>query len=555
MGRNVHTKLDQVAQSLPFSPAGKIFLVADSSAEGINDIIQKFGHTIGAYYSTIDTAINACQADRGDIIYVAPNYTQTFTAAAGFALDVAGVSLIGLGIGNNRPVLTYASTDNAATTTQSGNNTRFENFVLVTNDDGLTNNHVVSGNNCYVNIEHQDTSSLIETATAVRLDTADNCILKIKHLGFTGGSGTIALVRLDDCDNVRIEIDAFGLVAATGWVEMVDVASTNVRVTGTFYTQAVTNLSRNVVDTITGSSWSVEGFDASAGAPFSGGSGNAVAVGDLSAIASDVSAILVDTGTTLDALLNVPSADATTNTRLRDVVGNKTDAAIADTIEGSAATTQSLVADVKAILQRIGADSANNTAATTLVARNEDGSILERLEDIMANLVGTAGVVAFPAAVAPANAVSMAEVLRATYNQASRGISKSVTSLATGNLFTVAGGMAKIMNITGYITTAGQALANNVKLVYTPTGGTATDVCAVLDLNAAGQYGILNITGTFANALQLTATAGIKAGIQAAPFLVSPGVLSMNCSASTTGAIDWYIEYMPMDLDATVVAA
>jgi len=141
------------------------------------------------------------------------------------------------------------------------------------------------------------------------------------------------------------------------------------------------------------------------------------------------------------------------------------------------------------------------------------------------------------------------------YYQSKRGASKSVASIATANLFTISGGCIKVLNIVGYITTACQAVGNATKLIMTPTGGTATDLCATLDLNGAGQYGLLTITGTFANAMVLTATAGIKADVQATPFITSPGTLSMNCAGTTSGAIDWYIEYMPMDADAIVEAA
>jgi hypothetical protein len=65
---------------------------------------------------------------------------------------------------------------------------------------------------------------------------------------------------------------------------------------------------------------------------------------------------------------------------------------------------------------QLGENSSNNAFDSTNVARNADGSILERLEHIQATLDGAAGIASFPTAAAPANAVSMAEVLRAVYN-------------------------------------------------------------------------------------------------------------------------------------------
>ena len=514
---------------LPFSPAGKIFIVGNSSVIGYNDILQKFGHTIAAWYPDLDAARAACTASRGDIILIGPGHAETLTTAADIALSVAGITVIGLGVGNLKPTFTFSSTDNAATMTVSGNNVRVEGIRIVTNDDALTNNLVVSGDNCYIDIEHVDTSSLIETATAVRLDTANNCILKIKHLGFTGGSGTTALVRLDDCDNVRIELDVFGLVAATGWVEMVDVASTNVYVQGKTFTQAITNGSRNVIDTITGSSWYMDIVDMSAGARYTGGSAAAVASDDISAIAANVASILTDTGTTLDAAIT--AIDDILDTEFPIVataVGAVADAALADTIEGAAAATQSLLTDLKGVLQRIGADNANNTAATTLVAANRDGSVLERLEQLEATVI--------------------------------KSISKVQTTPSGGAdaLFTITGGSIHVVSIWGGVTTVLAGVANGTlrATTTTPASTTAMSTTVAIDNDAAGtSYTFVGPTGVLT-----PTTAGLvlidmgSTTLTETQYIVPIGNINFLTSAAQTGAITWYMSYIPSP-GATVVAA
>ena len=294
------------------SPGAKFFFVGPTSSNWYTNFLHEYtasdkdGST--RIFSDVEVALNdsAVVASRGDVLLLLPGYTQTLTGAAGIAIDKIGVSVIGIGVGNLRPVITISSTDNAGTITMTAANTKLKNIVIVGNDDALTNALVVTGDNCEIDIETQDTSSAVEMATVVRIE-GNNCDLKLKHLGFTGGNAMVSAVRLDGAVNCRIDIDFYGIVT-TAVVEMVDVLSSNVRVVGNFYVSGVTDLSRNVVDTITGSLWSVEGFDAAAGAPFSGGSGNAVAVGDLSQIASDTAAILVDTGTTLPATLGTPIA-------------------------------------------------------------------------------------------------------------------------------------------------------------------------------------------------------------------------------------------------------
>jgi len=61
--------------------------------------------------TTVDAAINKCTASNGDVIMVAPGHAESFTAANGFDLDVAGVTIYMLGEGSNAPTFTFADTD------------------------------------------------------------------------------------------------------------------------------------------------------------------------------------------------------------------------------------------------------------------------------------------------------------------------------------------------------------------------------------------------------------------------------------------------------------
>lgn len=96
---------------------GKVFWVGNNATllEGEkiaadNDLGGK-GGTFLAPFKTLDYAIGRCAANRNDIIYVRPGYTQSMTAADAVDVDVAGVSIIGMGSGSKRPKFTY---DNAA---------------------------------------------------------------------------------------------------------------------------------------------------------------------------------------------------------------------------------------------------------------------------------------------------------------------------------------------------------------------------------------------------------------------------------------------------------
>lgn len=84
---------------------GEVFWVNNSSVLSKGGAAGSNGND-GSYrrpFSTIDFAIGKCTADRGDIIYVMPGHVEAVsTATAGVAtvdIDVAGVSIIGLGQG------------------------------------------------------------------------------------------------------------------------------------------------------------------------------------------------------------------------------------------------------------------------------------------------------------------------------------------------------------------------------------------------------------------------------------------------------------------------
>ncbi len=71
-------------------------------------------------FTTLDAAINACTANKGDTIFVMPGHAETVAAAAGFAADVAGIRIIGLGQGDSRPVFTFTATDSTVTLAAAG---------------------------------------------------------------------------------------------------------------------------------------------------------------------------------------------------------------------------------------------------------------------------------------------------------------------------------------------------------------------------------------------------------------------------------------------------
>ncbi|MHC4511253.1 MAG: right-handed parallel beta-helix repeat-containing protein, partial [Planctomycetota bacterium] len=56
--------------------------------------------------NTLDEAVGLCTADNGDIIYVAQGHTEDWTAVDSADLDQAGITVIGCGEGEHRPLFT-----------------------------------------------------------------------------------------------------------------------------------------------------------------------------------------------------------------------------------------------------------------------------------------------------------------------------------------------------------------------------------------------------------------------------------------------------------------
>lgn len=81
-----------------------------------------YGFNPDAPCASVDYAIGLCTASKGDVIYCMPGHAETVTASS-IALDVAGVTVIGLGHGLNRPVFTYGAA--AATITVSAANCKW----------------------------------------------------------------------------------------------------------------------------------------------------------------------------------------------------------------------------------------------------------------------------------------------------------------------------------------------------------------------------------------------------------------------------------------------
>lgn len=110
--------------------------------------------------ATIDQAVNQATASKGDIIVVMPGHAETLSAAAAIAIDKAGLTIIGLGRGTDRPQITFDNT--AATITISAANTVIRNIHFINDVDSLVVGLVVTAAHCLLD------GCLFDDATAAK---------------------------------------------------------------------------------------------------------------------------------------------------------------------------------------------------------------------------------------------------------------------------------------------------------------------------------------------------------------------------------------------------
>lgn len=113
---------------------GEVFWVGNGTAIATGHKSGSDGNkgTYAQPFGTIDYAIGRCVAGRGDVILVKPGHAETISAAGGITADIAGVAIVGLGVGTSRPTITL-DTATTTTITVSAANVTFKNIVFTAN--------------------------------------------------------------------------------------------------------------------------------------------------------------------------------------------------------------------------------------------------------------------------------------------------------------------------------------------------------------------------------------------------------------------------------------
>jgi hypothetical protein len=183
---------------------GKVLFVDSTNAKAVNS--TQAGKSARFPLATIDYAIGRCTANAGDTIVVLPGHTETITAAGGITLDVAGVSIVGVGNQRNRPTINY-TTSTAGTFLVTAANCAVHNVVFnMTGIDAVASGIAVQAAGfsllgcevIHATASGQATVGLLTTAGADRL-RIDGC----RFVG-TSDAGTATAIRIVGGDGITI---------------------------------------------------------------------------------------------------------------------------------------------------------------------------------------------------------------------------------------------------------------------------------------------------------------------------------------------------------------
>lgn len=153
-------------------------------------------------FATIDYAVGLCTANKGDIILVREAHAETIVGVGGIALDVAGISVIGLGKGNQRPKITMTPTAATGSITISAAGVTVQNLIISANyADIATCFNVTAKDANIINIEFVDTATnmnFLSPISATGATTTADGLTVIGCRWFTPDAAATSFVNITD---------------------------------------------------------------------------------------------------------------------------------------------------------------------------------------------------------------------------------------------------------------------------------------------------------------------------------------------------------------------
>ena len=162
------------------SYAGDVFYVDSGTGSDGNQ------GTYQSPFATVDYCIGRTTASNGDMCVVFPGHSETFTAADGFDVDVAGVAIVGLGVGANMPTFNFTDTD--ATVAIGAANVTLYNLRFVAGISAVVIGIAVeaAGDNAVIayNVFPEPTTSTFEFVDAIDLASGADGVTIVGNIYF-----------------------------------------------------------------------------------------------------------------------------------------------------------------------------------------------------------------------------------------------------------------------------------------------------------------------------------------------------------------------------------
>ena len=220
-----------VIGSGPILTTGNVFFVSSVATKRSDAPYPAAGGSPDTPFATLDYAIGQCTASNGDVIFCMPGHVESVPAAASVALDVAGVSIIGIGRGSLRPKINMTTAVGASFKVTAAN-CLVQNLLFAGGFDALTNPvDIRAADFTMLDCETRDvtgqaTDFIVTTAAADRL-----LIKRWRHSGATAAGADTALSIVGGDGIVVEDFDIFGNFAVAA-IENVTTACTNLRIGG-----------------------------------------------------------------------------------------------------------------------------------------------------------------------------------------------------------------------------------------------------------------------------------------------------------------------------------
>lgn len=202
---------------------GEVFWVNNSTVlnKGARAGSDSNRGTYLAPFATLQFALDSCVANRGDVIFVGAGHAETIANATTLALNKAGVAIIGLGCGANRPTFTF-TTATTANIPITAANISMQNCLFVANFADVASAFTATGTAtpkdfCLDNCEFRDTSAVLNfvalvtgNATANSMDGFTFTRNRVSSLGTTAATTAIKILSATARANIS---DNFGVSA------------------------------------------------------------------------------------------------------------------------------------------------------------------------------------------------------------------------------------------------------------------------------------------------------------------------------------------------------